>query len=213
MNQYWKEKLEPYIKLAPFVGIGIVVCAIAVTGIVFKQRGAHVELIGSILKVRTLALDENSSAAIVDFRFRNPSDYPFVVRTVEVTMTDPGGKVNDSSSIAEVDASNLFAYFPALGQKFNPSLTLRTRIKGGESMDRMLAVRFEVPEKVLQQRKSLRIHVVELDGPEADFVRARSSLCGAGARVEARLRRRQERPRVPYGLGGISSIGTCPAPG
>jgi len=170
MNPYIKEKLDPYIKLAPFLGIGTVIVGLAVTGIFYNQRGAHVELLGSILKVRTLALDENSAAAIIDFRARNPSDYPWVVRTAEVTMTDASGKPYDGSAISEMDATNLFQYFPALGQKFNPSLILRTKIKGGESVDRMLAVRFEVPEKALQARKSLRIHIVELDGPEADIV-------------------------------------------
>lgn len=170
MSPYLKEKLEPYIKLAPFLGIGLVVVALAVAGIFYNQRGAHVELLGSILKVRTLPLDETSAAAIIDFRARNPSDYPFVVRTVEVTMTDSSGKSNDGSVISETDATNLFQYFPALGQKFNPSLILRTKIKARESMDRMLAVRFEVPEKVLQERQGLRIHIVELDGPEADIV-------------------------------------------
>lgn len=169
MNPIIRERLDPYIKLAPFVGIGLVVVAIAVTGIVYNQRGAHVELVGGIQKVRTLPLDENSSAAIIDFGFRNPSDYPFVVRTVEVTMVEPDGKVDDGMVISEMDATNLFRYFPVLGQKFNPSLTVRTRIKAGESMDRMVAVRFEVPEKVLQQRKGLHIHIVELDGPVADF--------------------------------------------
>jgi len=170
MNPVVREKLEPYIKLAPFLGVGLVVVALAVAGIFFVQRGAHVELLGSIQKVRTLELDENSAAAIVDFRVRNPSDYPFVVRTVEVTMVDEKGNVYDGSAIAEVDATRLFQYFPALGQKFNPSLLERTWIKARQSMDRMVAVRFEVPEKALQARKSLRIHIVELDGPEADIV-------------------------------------------
>jgi hypothetical protein len=165
-----RERLDPYIKLAPFVGIGLVVVALAVAGIFYMQRGAHVELVGSIQKVRTLPLDENSSAAIIDFHFQNPSDYPFVVRTVEVTMADPDGKTDDGSVISEVDATHLFEYFPVLGQKYNPSLVVRTKIKPHESMDRMIAVRFEVPEKVLQQRKGLHIRVLELDGPVADFV-------------------------------------------
>jgi hypothetical protein len=37
-------------------------------------------------------------------------------------------------------------------------------------MDRMLAVRFEVPEKELQQRTGLRIHIDEVGGPQADIV-------------------------------------------
>lgn len=170
MNKVLKEKLDPYIKLSPFLGIGLVVVAVAAAGIFFMNRGAHLELLGSILKVRTLPIEENSSAAIIDFRFRNPSDYVFKVQSVEVTMTDAKGNAVDGSVISDVDSNSLFAYYPALGQKFNPSLVPRTKVKGGESMDRMLAVRFEVPEKVLQQRKGVRIHVVEVGGPEADFV-------------------------------------------
>ncbi len=71
--------------------------ALAAVGIFFMQRGAHLDLLGSILNVRTLPINENSSAAIIDFRFRNPSDYVFKVQRVEVTMTDSKGNVNDGS--------------------------------------------------------------------------------------------------------------------
>ena len=50
MNPVVREKLEPYIKLAPFLGVGLVVVALAVAGIFFVQRGAHVELLGSQLR-------------------------------------------------------------------------------------------------------------------------------------------------------------------
>ena len=132
MNKVLKEKLEPYIKLAPFLGIGLVVVVLAAAGIFYGNKGAHLELTGSILKVRTMPIEENSSAAIIDFRFRNPSDYVFKVQTVEVTMTDAKGNVVDGSVISEVDSNSLFAYYPALGQKFNPSLLPRTKVKGGE---------------------------------------------------------------------------------
>jgi hypothetical protein len=160
-----RKALEPYIKLAPFVGIGLVIVAIVVAWILWMQRGAHVELLGSVQKVRTLALDENSAAAIIDFRVRNPSDYLFIVRKVEVSMVDPAGNTQDGMVIAEGDAKKLFEYFPALGQKFNDSLLIRAKIKSGQSVDRMLAVRFEVPEKLVQQRKSLRIRIQEIDSP------------------------------------------------
>lgn len=165
-----KKALEPYIKLAPFVGIGVVVVAIVVAGGFYIQRGAHVELKGRILKVRTLALDENSSAAILDFRFTNPSDYVFIVRKADVYLTDHAGNELEGMMISEVDARRLFEYYPVLGQKFNSSLLIRTKIKPHESMDRMLAVRFEVPEKDLQARRQLRIRIEELDGPVVDLV-------------------------------------------
>lgn len=72
--------------------------------------------------------------------------------------------------ISEVDARRLFDYYPVLGQKFNDSLLIRTKIKPHETMDRMLAARFEVPEKDLQARRQLRIRIEELDGPVVDLV-------------------------------------------
>jgi hypothetical protein len=62
------------------------------------------------------------------------------------------------------------AAYARRGCRVNPSLLARTKIPGRQTMDRMLAVRFEVPEKALQARKSLRLHIVEVGGPEADLV-------------------------------------------
>ncbi len=161
--------MKAYLKLLPFVAIGLVVVAVVVVWIFYMQRGAHVELVGSVQKVRTLALDENSSAAFLDFRFRNPSDYLFVVRRVDLTAIGPNGNALEGTVISEVDAEKLFHYFPQLGQKYNPTLLIRTKIRPGESMDRMISARFEVPEKVLQARKNIVIRIEELDGPVVEI--------------------------------------------
>jgi hypothetical protein len=151
------------------LGIGLVVVALGIAGVFYMQRGAHLELKGAILKVRTQAMDENSSVAVIDFRFVNPSNYPFVVKEVEVTMVDKDGKTVESSPVSELDARRLFQYYPSLGQKFNDSLLMRDRIKGRESMDRMIVARFEVPESALQSRRKLTIRIVDVDGPEAEL--------------------------------------------
>ncbi len=165
-----KKALEPYIKLAPFFGIGLVLVAIAVVWIFYIQRGAHVELQGGIQKVRTMALDDTSSVAVIDFRFVNTSDYLFIVRKVEAFVTGQDGQETEGEAVGDVDAKRLFQYYPILGQKFNDSLLIRTKIKPHESMDRMLAVRFEMPEKQLQERKQLRIRIEELDGPISNLI-------------------------------------------
>lgn len=165
-----RKALEPYIKLSPFLGIGLVIVAIVVAWIFYIQRGAHVELTGSILKVRTLPLDDKSSAAILDFRVLNPSDYLFIVRKAEVSMVDRSGQTLDGMPISDADARRLFEYYPVLGQKYNNSLTIRTKIAARQSLDRMLAVRFEVPEKELQSRRQLSIRIEELDGPVSHLV-------------------------------------------
>ena len=63
--------------------------ALVVAGVLYMQRGAHIDLPGKILKVRTAPLDENSSIVVFDFRITNPADYTLVVRTVTVAMEDP----------------------------------------------------------------------------------------------------------------------------
>lgn len=155
--------------IAP-LGIGIAVIAIAVAAVLWMQRGAHIELKGAILKVRTHAMDENSSVAIIDFRFANPSDYPFVVRTVSISMEDSSGKTVDASTVSDVDAKRLFQYYPLLGQKYNDSLLMRDKIAPRQSQDRMIAARFEVPVGLLDARKSLTVRIEDVDGPVSALV-------------------------------------------
>jgi hypothetical protein len=151
-------------------GIGLVVILIAVGFILFLQRGAHVELKGAILKVRTMGMEDNSSLAVVDFRFVNPSDYPFVVRTVDVTATGADGQNYTSTPVPEVDAKRIFEYYPILGQKFNTSLLTRDKIPGRHSEDRMIVARFEIPVAQLDARKNLKIRIEDVDGPVSELV-------------------------------------------
>jgi hypothetical protein len=149
------------------VGLGVVACAIA--GVLYMQRGAHTELKGAVLKVRTQAMDEKSAVAVVDFRFANPAKYPFVVRQVDVSMEDKDGKRLESSAVSDLDARRLFEYYPQLGQKFNDTLMMRNKIPPGQSMDRMITARFEVPEAELQSRKKLIVRIVDLDGASSEL--------------------------------------------
>src|SRR5215469_11847213 len=109
------EKIEYYKKFTGPFGIGLAIIAIAVAAVLWMQRGAHVELKGSVLKVRTAALDDTSSIAIIDFRFANPSDVPFVVRKVDVTMDGKDGNTYTSDPVSETDAKTVFQYNPMLG--------------------------------------------------------------------------------------------------
>src|SRR3989442_864054 len=133
------------------------------------QRGAHIDLKGAVLKVRTKAMDENSSVAVVDFRFVNPSNYPFVVRQVDVSIEDKDGKILEGSPVSELDARRLFQYYPVLGQKFNDSLLMRDKIPARQSMDRMTVARFEALESALESRRKLILRIVDVDGPVAEL--------------------------------------------
>jgi hypothetical protein len=151
------------------LGLGLLVVAVGIAGMFYMQRGAHIELKGSILKVRTQAMDENSSVAVADFRFVNPSNYPFVVKEVVVTAEDKDGKTLEGSPVSELDARRLFQYYPLLGEKYNDSLLMRDKIPARQTMDRMIVARFEVPESALQSRKKLKVRIVDVDGPEAEL--------------------------------------------
>jgi hypothetical protein len=160
-------------EILPYVGLGLVFVAIAVGVVFWIQKGAHIRLEGSLQKVRTLPLDENSSLAVIDFRFANPADYSFVVRRVEVFLDDKHERTFEGAVTSEVDAKRLFEYYPQLGQKFNETLLPRTKIAARESMDRMVAVRFEIPLALLEDRKQLRIRVEDVDGAVSELVETR----------------------------------------
>ena len=115
-------------------------------------------------------MDDNSSLAVVDFRFVNPSDYPFVVRSVDVSATGADGQNCASTPVPEVDAKRIFEYYPILGQKYNASLLTRDRIPGQKSEDRMIVARFEMPVAQLDGRKNLKIRIEDVDGPVSELV-------------------------------------------
>ncbi|MGB7761800.1 MAG: hypothetical protein WBL61_18350 [Bryobacteraceae bacterium] len=144
------------------IGIGVV--AIAVLGIVYMQRGAHIELPGQILKVRTAPLDDVSAAVAIDFRVTNPSNYQFKVRSVTVVLESKSGAQTEGATVAETDARQLMAGLPLLGDKYNPCLMTGERVPARTTLDRMVAARFEVPDSQLQARKRFLVRIEEVDG-------------------------------------------------
>jgi hypothetical protein len=133
----------------------------------FFKRG--IEPTGAILKVRTQALDETSSVAVIDFRVENTSDTGLVIRNVGVSFEAKDGKMYTGTSVSEVDAQSLFKYYPVLGQKFNDTLRVRDKIAAHQTVDRMIAARFEVPESQLTGRARLIVRVEDVDGPAAEI--------------------------------------------
>ncbi|PYT31230.1 MAG: hypothetical protein DMG57_05745 [Acidobacteria bacterium] len=144
--------------------------AIVVVWVLYMQRNAHIEPQGKILKVRTQAMDENSSVAVVDFRMVNSSDYPIWVREVVVSLQGADGNTYDGAVVSETDAKALFRYYPLLGQKYNDSLIVRDRIHAHQTVDKMIAARFEMPQGQLDARKKLTVHIEDVDGPSGDLV-------------------------------------------
>ncbi|HTS31349.1 MAG TPA: hypothetical protein VMH81_36000 [Bryobacteraceae bacterium] len=145
-------------------GIGIACVGLVVAGVLFMQRGARVGLTGSVLKVRTAPLDDNSSVVVLDFRINNPGNVLFVVRGVTVVLEEKDGKQFDGQTVAEMDAKRLFEGLPLLGPKYTDTLVERDRVPGHTSQDRMVAARFNAPESRLEGRKRFLLRIEEVDG-------------------------------------------------
>jgi hypothetical protein len=130
----------------------------------FMARGSHLELRGSILKVRTAPTDDNSSVAVVDFRVTNVADYEFNVLNVKVIVEDKSGAKVEGMTVSETDARHLFEVLPILGQKYNDSLVVRNRVPPHATEDRMIAASFPVPESSLDMRQAITLRIEEVEG-------------------------------------------------
>ena len=156
-------------RLPAAFAIGVILVAVGVGAILYMQRNATVQLTGNVLKVRTAPLDEKSAVAVVDFRFTNPSDVNFVVRSVTVHLENPKGDWVDGQTISEVDAKRMFEMLPILGQKFNDTLILREKIAPHTAQDRMVSARFELPEEQLAARKRFLVKIEDVDGKVSEI--------------------------------------------
>src|SRR5205807_3313868 len=73
-------------RLLLLLGVGVVVIGGAIVVVLSGTKGSHLELQGQVLKARTGGLSDTDSVAVLDFRIKNTSDIPFVVRQVKVTL-------------------------------------------------------------------------------------------------------------------------------
>ena len=145
-------------------GIGVAIVAMVVATVFRTQKGAHLDLPGKILKVRSIGVEDNASVVVIDFRVTNPADYRFMTRQVTVTLVDAGGHETDGDTIPEIDAKRLFEGLPLLGPKYNPSLAINDVVPPHATQDRMIAARFELPDSAIAARKNILVKVEEVDG-------------------------------------------------
>jgi len=144
------------------IGLGLV--AIVVVIILAGTKSSHLQLDMRVIKARTGALDENSSAAVLDFRVNNPSDVRLVVGQVQVNLIRPGGSTTEGQIISRQDINILLQYNRFLGSQYNQVLTLRDQVKPHDMFDRMVAVRFDVPQKDVDASRALQLRIQDVDG-------------------------------------------------
>jgi hypothetical protein len=152
-------------QLLIFFGIGVVAVGVVVFLTVSGNEGSHLQLQGKILKVRTGALGDGNSIAVLDFRVENPSDIPFVVGNVEVSLEKKNGEMVDGVTTSKSDLKQLFEYNRFLGDRYNDGLGLKDTIAPHSMVDRMVAAHFEVSNQTLDAAKAVHLSLHDVDGP------------------------------------------------
>jgi hypothetical protein len=159
-------------QLLIFFGIAVVVVGAAVFFVVNGNKGSHLELQGKILKVRTGALGDGNSIAVLDFRVQNPSDIPFVVGDVELSLEKKSGEMVDGVTVSKSDLKQLFEYNRFLGDQYNDGLGLKDTIAPHATVDRMVAAHFEVGDRDLDASKAVHLTLQDVDGASWQTVHA-----------------------------------------
>ncbi len=154
--------------IVPFV-VGLAVVGAALFGVIYMNRGSHVQLKGEILKVRSLP-DGDGAIVFADFRVTNSAAIPFVVNSVKMSMETPEGEVAEAVIFSKSDVGKVTRYLKLLGPQYNDVLTIQDQIPPVQTVDRMAAGRFPFPPKFLQQRKTLRLKIEELGGVVSEIV-------------------------------------------
>ena len=149
--------------------IAVLIVVVGVGSILVSTRKNRLELTGQMLRVRTHTVDAQNTVVLADIRISNPSTQDFIVKDVEVYLDNLKG-----DTFSEIDARRLFEYYPLLGKKYNDNLTIRHKIKSGESIDRMISVSFKASEEQVAKRGAIRIVVTEADGAKTEIVEKRS---------------------------------------
>ena len=146
--------------------IGLAAVAVVVAGIMYMQRGAHMELTG-VMTVRVHATDENTALALIDVHIANPADYGFEVGNVTVTLETKSGEF-PTTIISRVDAQRLAEAMPELGP-FHPTLYTKYIIPAHSTGNYTLLAQYSAPERILNDRKRFVVRIQEINGKTAEL--------------------------------------------
>jgi len=146
--------------------VGLLVVAIAVGVILFMQRGAHMELTGT-MTVSVHATDPNTALALFNLHLSNPADYGFEVSNVTVTLENDKGEF-PVTTIGRADTQRLAEAMPEFGP-IHPTLYTHYVIPAHSAGDYTVLAQYNAPEKVLNDRKRFVLRVQEINGKEAEF--------------------------------------------
>ena len=144
------------------IGLALVAAVLGVT--LWQNQGSRLILEGSMRKVRIQKVDDANTAAIVEVRLNNPSDLPFEVKDLKLTLETAKGPV-DGTLFRSKDLDAFFDFYKAsLGVRFNDSLRIGERLKSRTLVERTVGASFPVSEAELTGRRRLVLTLKAIDG-------------------------------------------------
>ena len=149
--------------------ITFVVIAVVIWRIADATKGNHLAPITKVGKVRVQKVDDNESIVVLDFSVNNDSDRKLVVRTVESHLDSPDGSTVDGSVISAHDLDIVLKNYPELGGQYNPAFKAWDEVKPHERIDRMIGVRYDVPDEKIARRKDIDLRLEDISGIVVDL--------------------------------------------
>jgi len=122
------------------LGAAVVLIGVAVYSTVSINQGHLLTLAGSIDDVRVVALSPEATLVVVDFTATNPSEVGFEMKELSLERMD-GDKAVPGALLSKAESARYFEY--AKMPHPNESLGIGDRIKGGETVKRVMVARFD----------------------------------------------------------------------
>lgn len=155
--------------LAVTFAVGLLVIGAVVWGVLYSKQGAHLVPQASILKIRTIKVEDLHSLAVIDFRLTNNADYAMTIRRADMTIETKDGRTIEGSAVSAEDANKVFTYYPLLGERFNDPLMIRDKVPPHQTVDRMMVFQIELPFADVETRKKVSMRIEDATGPVVEF--------------------------------------------
>jgi hypothetical protein len=152
-----------------FLIVGLAVVGAGVGMLYVGTEKNHLELTGTVQQVRLVPLTPDATFVVADFRVRNPSNVPFVVKDVEMILDMPAGEPVHGVITTKADIATMFEYQKDLGPKLNNVLGLGDKINAMQFGDFMMASRFDISEAKVNSRKGIHLRIHDLEGTIAEI--------------------------------------------
>lgn len=150
-------------------GVGIAAVIVIVALVFFVKRNDHLAPQGTVLKARTIDLNETTSLLLLDIRLVNDSNVNMAVSNITMSIDLKDGGSVEGHVLGKSDLMGTFGYFPLLGEKYNEALAARDEIGGHAKVDRMVAASFDVPLAQMDSRKKVTLRVEDASGAVAEI--------------------------------------------